>query len=325
VPNGRFKQTPEDFEVEEVPAYAASGEGEHLFLWVEKRGVSTPEAAKRLSRHLGLTDRDVSWAGLKDKQAVTRQLLCVPARVEGTIALFADPEVRVLWAKRHRNKLKTGHLDGNIFTLKVVEVTDADAFRAAFERLRAGGVPNFFGEQRFGAAGQNAAQGKKLLQKGGKGGNRFERKLFLSAYQSLLFNRALDRRIAAGTFSKALVGDVLKKHETGGEFVCADAAVDQPRVEAFEVSPTGPLFGPKMRQAEGEIGAAEQALLDEEKIDLALFDAGGGETQGARRFFRVRLGEPSLELEGGVAKLKFMLPAGSYATVVLDELVQSAP
>jgi len=316
----RYKQTPEDFEVEEIPAYAPNGEGEHLFLWVEKRGVSTPEMAKRLARHLGLTDRDISWAGLKDKQALTRQFICVPSKVEGVVALFADADVKVLSAKRHRNKLKSGHLDGNIFTLRLVDVTDAGALQAKFDALCRDGVPNFFGEQRFGAAGKNAEQGKQMLMRGAKGGNRFERKLFLSAYQSLLFNRALERRIAAGTLAKALIGDVLKKHETGGEFVCADAVIDQPRVESFEVSPTGPLFGPKMRRAEGEVGAAEDVLLAEEKVEHSLFEAGGGETQGARRLFRVRLGNPSLEVTGDTAMLKFGLPAGSYATVVLEEL-----
>jgi tRNA pseudouridine13 synthase len=320
--NGKFKQSPEDFEVEELPAYAPSGEGEHLFLWVEKRGVSTPDAAKRLARQLGLTDRDVSWAGLKDKLAVTRQLMCVTAKVEGAVASFLDPDVKVLWAKRHRNKLKTGHLTGNRFSLRVVEVSDGSALKRAFDTLVAAGLPNFFGEQRFGAAGTNAAAGKRLLLRGGRGGNRFERKLLLSAFQSLLFNRALERRVAAGTFARALNGDVLKKHETGGEFVCAEPEVDQPRVEAFEVSPTGPLFGPKMRRAEGEVGALEQALLDEEGIALEVFDAGGGETLGARRFFRVFLGEPKLELDTETARLSFSLPAGSYATVVLDQLLK---
>jgi len=321
LPNGIFKESPEDFEVEEVPAYQPSGEGEHLFLWVEKRGVSTPDAAKRLTRQLGLAERDISWAGMKDKQAVTRQFFSVSSKVEGLVASFADPDVRVLSAKRHRNKLKTGHLDGNRFKLRVVSVTDPAAFRAAFDRLVANGVPNFFGEQRFGA--DNAARGKNMLLKGGgKRGNRFERKLLLSSYQSLLFNRALERRIAAGTLSKALAGDVLKKHESGGEFVCSDPAVDQPRVDSFEVSATGPMFGPKMRRAEGEVGAAEQALLDEEKIGLEVFEAGGGETLGTRRFFRVRLAEPSLELEGDVARLSFTLPSGSYATVVLGEITR---
>ncbi len=319
---GHFKQTPEDFEVEELPAYPPSGEGEHLFLWVEKRGVSTPEAAKRIARQLGISDRDISWAGLKDKQALTRQLLCVSSKVEGSAATFQDAEVKILWAKRHKNKLKNGHLDGNRFTLRIASVKDAGAARATFDELCARGLPNFFGEQRFGAAGNNAEAGKRLLLSGARGGNKFERKLMLSAYQSLLFNRALERRITAGTFGQALLGDVLKKHESGGEFVCSDVAVDSPRVQAFEVSPTGPLFGPKMRAAEAEVGAAEKALLDEEKIELELFDRGGGETLGARRFFRVRPGEPVLEVDGDSVRLKLTLPSGSYATVLLDEMIK---
>ncbi len=317
--NGVFKQSPEDFEVEELPAYLPSGEAgaEHLFLWVEKRGVSTPDAAKRLCRALGLKERDISWAGLKDKQAVTRQFFCISSKVD--VSAFSDPDVRILEAKRHRNKLKNGHLRGNRFKLVVRQVADAAAFRAAFDRLVAEGVPNFFGEQRFGS--RNAEVGKKLLLEGGRL-PRFERKLMLSAYQSLLFNRALERRIAAGTLSTALKGDVLKKHETGGEFVCAEPAVDQPRVAAFEVSPTGPMFGPEMRRAEGDVGAAEQALLDEEGITLKTFEAGGDETRGTRRLFRVQLGEPSLSIEGDVARLAFSLPSGSYATVVLDVLTR---
>lgn len=320
--NGKFKQSPEDFEVEEVPAYLPCGEGEHLFLWVEKRGVSTPDAAKRIARQLGLGDRDIFWAGLKDKLAVTRQFFCVSSRAEGSVATFEDPEVKILSAKRHKNKLKTGHLEGNKFKLRVTEVTAPDVLRERWDALLKTGLPNFFGDQRFGAAGGNAAAGKQLLLSGRRGGNKFERKLMLSAYQSLLFNRALERRLEAGAFGKALVGDVLKKHESGGEFVCADPLVDQPRVESFEVSPTGPLFGPKMRKAEGHVGATEQKLLDEEGITLETFDAGGGETLGARRFFRVRLFEPSLELEGEVARLSFALPAGSYATVVLEQLLK---
>jgi tRNA pseudouridine13 synthase len=310
----KFKESPEDFEVEEIPAYAPCGEGEHLFLWIEKRGVSTPDAARRVTRQLGLSERDISWAGLKDKQAVTRQFLCVPAKV-GSV-LFEDPEVKVLSATRHRNKLKTGHLQGNKFMLRVTDVP-AD-LPARFERLVREGLPNFFGEQRFGASGGNAAEGKKVLL--GKKVPRFERKLLLSAYQSSLFNRALERRLAAGTFARALAGDVLKKHETGGEFVCADPAVDQPRMDAFEVSATGPIFGPKMRRAEGEVGAAELRILEEEELQLDAFDAGGGETLGTRRFYRVRLGEPACAVEGDAARLSFSLPAGSYATVVLDQL-----
>jgi tRNA pseudouridine13 synthase len=151
---------------------------------------------------------------------------------------------------------------------------------------------------------------------------RFERKLLLSAYQSSLFNRLLDERLAAGTFARALRGDVLKKHASGGEFLCADAAVDQPRADTFEVSATGPMFGPKMRPAEGEPGIAEAKVLTDEGLTLDTFAAGKGETEGARRFYRVPIGEPGLELNGADIWLTFTLPSGSYATGVLAELLK---
>ncbi|MFZ5443973.1 MAG: tRNA pseudouridine(13) synthase TruD [Myxococcota bacterium] len=321
---GVFKSTPDDFEVEELPAYEPSGEAgaEHLFLWIEKRGRSTQDVAKALARHCGLQERDVSWAGLKDRQAVTRQYLCAPARfVEPKLATFALDGVQVLRAARHRNKLKGGHLRGNRFTLVLRGVEEPRVAREALERLQRLGIPNYFGEQRFGLGGDNAERGKQILLAGGRHRDRFERKLFLSAFQSDLFNRVLARRLEAGTFARALPGDVLKKHATGGEFLCADAAVDQPRVDGFEVSPTGPLFGPEMRRPEGAVDAEESAVLADAGVTRELFERGGAETAGARRLLRVPLTLEAVEGERDL-RLCFSLPAGSYATVLLRELLK---
>lgn len=321
---GVFKASPEDFVVEELPAYEPSGEAdcEHLFLWVEKRGRTTQDVAKALARHCGFEEKDVSWAGLKDRHAVTRQYLCAPARfVEPKLSTFALEGVTVLRAARHRNKLKGGHLRGNRFWLVVREVKDAAAGLASLEQLVKLGVPNYFGEQRFGVGGDNAERGKRILQAGGRHRDRFERKLFLSAYQSDLFNRVLARRLEAGTLATASRGDVLKKNLTGGEFVCEDPVVDQPRVAAFEVSPTGPLFGPEMRRPTGEVDALETSVLAAEGIERALFEKGGNETLGARRLLRVQLGLEEALAEGDTLRLRFTLPAGSYATVVLRELL----
>ena len=325
---GHFKETPDDFEVEEIPAYLPSGEGEHLYLKVEKRGVATPDAAKRLSRHLGLPEGAVSWAGLKDKQALTRQWMSVAARpgAEAELATFIDPEVKLLEVTRHRNKLKGGHLHGNRFKIRLASVKDPGAARAVLAVLKERGLPNYFGAQRFGAAGTNAARGKAILLKAAAGGRRgrpdFERKLLLSAYQSELFNRLLARRLEAGLFSKVKKGDVLKKHETSGEFVCAEVAIDQPRMDAFEVSPTGPMYGPSMRRAEDEAGADEAKVLAEEGLTIESFAGGGGETDGARRFYRIGLPDVGLEERGSDLWLAFTLPAGAYATVVLAELLK---
>ncbi len=321
---GLFKAVPEDFEVDELPAYEPSaevGSDEHLFLWVEKRGRSTPDVAKLIARHVGAQERDVSWAGLKDRQGITRQYLCLPSKFEAKLAGFEAHGVTILRTARHRNKLKSGHLKGNRFSLVIRDVTDVGAAKATLERLKTFGIPNYFGDQRFGRDGENAAKGKAILLNGGRHRDRFERKLFLSAFQSLLFNEVLARRITAGTFATALAGDVLKKHETNGEFECADPAIDQPRVEAFEVSPTGPIFGPSMRPAVGAPGEVEAAVVAESGVTLGAFEAGGRETEGTRRFFRVHLrGLEVEELPDRALRLRFELPAGAYATIVLGEV-----
>jgi tRNA pseudouridine13 synthase len=322
--SGAFKLVPEDFEVEELPAYTPSGEGEHLYLWVEKRGRDTREVVRALSQTLGVPEGEVGVAGMKDRHAVTRQLLSVPARTEPKLAGFSLEGVLVLWTRRHGNKLRTGHLRGNRFRLRLRGVKDAGAARESFSQLVARGVPNYFGEQRFGRAGDNADRGKALLlgQRLPQRPDRFQRKLYLSAFQSHLFNRALAERLRAGTFDRALLGDVLRKEDSGGLFVCESPEVDNPRVAAFEVSPAGPMFGPKMTPAAHGVAQAEAALLAEEGMTLSDFVRGGGETEGTRRPYRVRIGNPELTPEGEDLLLAFDLPKGAYATEVLAELLK---
>jgi len=326
---GRLRATPEDFEVEELPAYLPSGDGEHLFLWVEKVGIDTPQAARRLATALGLHLSEVSWAGLKDRNAVTRQWLCVPARAEPALAgLQPGPELRVLRHARHGNKLRVGHLRGNRFRIRIRDAEHPEAARAVLEALVARGLPNAFGEQRFGR-GDTALRGLALIR-----GERLprlpgavERKLYVSAYQASLFNRMLEARLRAGTLWRALAGDLLKKTDSGGLFVCREPEVDQPRVERGEVGPTGPIFGWKMPRPAGEVDAAEQALLAAEGLALDAFRRLGGLAEGTRRPFSVPITEASSSSEGATVSLEFTLPAGSYATVLLDEVMKpgSAP
>jgi tRNA pseudouridine13 synthase len=321
---GAFKLVPEDFEVEELPAYEPSGEGEHLYLWVEKRGRDTREVVKALAGALGVDEGDIGVAGMKDRQAITRQLLSVPAKAEPRVADFALEGVRVLWTRRHGNKLRTGHLKGNRFRLRLRGVKDVGAARESFSRLGARGVPNYFGDQRFGREGDNADFGRLLVlgQRLPRRPDKFQRKLYLSAFQSRLFNRALVERLRAGTFDTALPGDVLRREDSGGLFVCEAPEVDGPRVASFEVSPAGPLFGPKMTAATHAVAEAEAKLLADEGVTLDDFKRGGDETQGGRRPYRVRLGNPALEVEGEDLVLTFELPKGSYATEVLHELLK---
>jgi tRNA pseudouridine13 synthase len=324
---GAVKASPDDFRVDELPAYAPAGVGPHLWLRVEKRGCTTRDVVRALAATLGVPDRDAGWAGMKDRQAVTTQWLSFPAAADPDPATLGGDGFRVLEASRHGNKLRPGHARGNRFAIRV-RGGDVARARACADALAASGLPNFFGAQRFGAAGRNAAVGKALLLGGGgpearrAGRDRFLRRLCLSAYQSLLFNRWLAERMADGLLATAIAGDVLKKLETGGLFVCEDPAVDGPRVASFELSPAGPMFGHKLKPlAAGAAAEREARLLAAEGLSLADFARGGGEAEGTRRAGRIPLAvELDAEPDGYVAR--FVLPKGSYATVVLRELVK---
>jgi len=333
-----FSPSVDRFVVEEIAAYEPVGEGEHTFLWIEKRDLTTPQAIGLLAAILGVGDRDVGYAGMKDKRATTRQWVSVP-RVEPERALeVVTPELRVLAASRHGNKLRVGHLRGNRFELVLTDDAPAgpeaalEALASVRERLHSLaelGVPNRFGEQRFGAAGDNAATGLAILRGERKERDHRRRRLLLSAAQSAVFNRVLERRAATGGLRLVREGDVLQKVATGGLFVSETPAVDQARVDAGEVVPTGPL--PGGREIEPPPGTAARALEDEALLDVgatrADFERAGRDLPGDRRpvVISLTLGDPPLALEPGAAaasavRLRFSLPAGAYATVVVAEL-----
>ncbi|HUB07242.1 MAG TPA: tRNA pseudouridine(13) synthase TruD [Myxococcales bacterium] len=328
---GVAKVAPEDFEVEEIPAYEPSGSGEHLYLWVEKRARETREVAKAVARLLGVSEREVSWAGLKDRQAVSRQWLSV--RTPQTPAAVEGDGFRALAISRHGNKLRPGHLKGNRFVIVLRGATDVAAARAVLEVLVRRGAPNWFGAQRFGRGGDNAALGLALLGQGAHPGlerakrDRFLRKLALSALQADLFNRVLAARLDASALDRAEQGDLLQKGDDGRGplFLCERPEEDAPRVAAFEVSPTGPMFGPRMRQPGGEPARREAAVLVDAGIALALFERGGDETAGTRRPVRVRPWDAEATPVPEGLRIAFSLPSGAYATTVLREITKAEP
>lgn len=322
---GELKRTPEDFVVEELPAFPPTGAGGHLWLWVEKRGTDTAQVVQALARAAGVAPAEVGYAGLKDRQAVTRQAFTVPlpAAALGELGLQG---VRILARERTERRLRTGQLLGNAFRVRVRSAANPEAAPEVLAALEARGMPNYFGEQRFGRSGDNAARGRALLlgERLRERVDRLERRLFLSAYQSLLFNRALAERLSDGLYARALAGDVLRRADSGGLFLCQDPEVDQPRVDRLEVSPTGPVFGWKVRPVPtGAVAEREAGLLAAEGLTVAMLRDGKGETQGARRAYAVRVGDVELRREGEDLLLAFTLPRGSYATVLLDELMKS--
>jgi tRNA pseudouridine13 synthase len=328
-----FTPSPETFVVEEIGAYAPVGAGEHTFLWVEKRGLSTMEAVRRIARLLDVEGRDVGYAGLKDRHAVTRQWMSVPRVDPARARAIAELDLTVLEAIPHGNKLRTGHLRGNRFELVVTVPRDeAEALAARLAALAAAGVPNRFGAQRFGAAGDNAATGLAILRGEHRERDHRLRKLMLSAAQSAVFNRALDLRAAAGDGLRVVRGgDVLQKVATGGLFVTEDVAIDQARVDAGELAITGPL--PGGREKEPPPGTPARAVEDEALAAVGAtredFERAGRDLPGARRPYLVplTLGDPAVQPEAAPAgpsevalRLRFSLPAGSYATVVVAAL-----
>jgi tRNA pseudouridine13 synthase len=325
---GRLKAAPEDFRVDELPAYLPSGAGPHLYLHVEKRGRNTRDVIRALARALGVAERDAGYAGLKDRAAITTQWLSFPVARDPNPASLDGDGYRVLAASRHQNKLRPGHSRGNAFEVAVRGGT-LEAARGCAEALARAGLPNFFGPQRFGQDGANAALGRALLapdpppEARRAARDRFLRRFALSAFQSELFNRWLAERMADGLFATALAGDVLKKLESGGVFVCEAPELDSARVAAFEVSPAGPMFGHQLKPVATGVPAEREArLLASEGLGLADFARGGDEAVGTRRAARLPIEVAISPLPDGYLA-RFALPRGSYATVVMRELMKA--
>ncbi|RMG15574.1 MAG: tRNA pseudouridine(13) synthase TruD [Planctomycetota bacterium] len=392
---GEARREPEDFVVEEVPLYEPSGEGEHLYLLVEKRGITTEEAARRLARRLGVRRRDVGYAGRKDARAVTWQRISFfRARLPADLEALADERLRVHEARPHRNKLKLGHLRGNRFRIRLRgSGSSEDVAREVLDALAARGALNYFGLQRFGhlrnnhrlgaalargdadaflellLLGSRASRGEPLpaaepdsplaaareLVLSGRHREAWEhfpqsmrperaacralaegrsaeaavravpvrqREFYLAAFQSLLFNAYLSRR--KNLADRVEEGEVAFLHRNGAAFLVEDEAREQARGAAFEISPSGPLFGRRLLRPRKGSGprADEEALLAEHAPGLGpeLGAAFGTRPLGQRRPLRIPVRDVELRREGEDLRVGFFLPRGCYATTVLEEL-----
>ena len=351
-------KTPEDFIVEELPLYEPSRTGTHTFFAIRKRNLSTLEAINRIARDLEIHTRQFGYAGLKDKNAVTTQVLSVEGVLPERILQIKRPDIEVLWAERHPHKLRVGHLRGNRFqiTLRDISHDTLQLVKSRMKRLATEGVPNRFGAQRFGNKNDSHLIGKALVKADWETAARYMltddtlqvdavahrlqrelarkpvekvvmgiphrlRKLYLSAYQAYLFNCILAKRIP--DLDKLLEGDIAVKHDNGAPFLVTDATVEQPRADAFEISPSGPIFGYKMRLPTGDALALETSLLADEGVRFEAFrKVVGIRLPGTRRPFRMpmQLHDVSETVNGAGIRLSFTLPAGGYATVVLEEI-----
>lgn len=383
---GSIRQQPEDFQVDELPLYEPCGEGDHLYLRVEKRGLTTYDLLRELAAALKCNERDLGYAGLKDARAVTRQTISVPQRNADDLAGLQIPGVTILAATLHRNKLRPGHLAGNRFRIRIHRpeaqaMPRAEAILGVLEDI---GVPNRFGEQRYGSLGNSHRIGRAILRgdfsgaveaiigdpaeishagwrqaaaafRGGDLATAIARlprhcrperrllellrdgktpqqavrdmprkllRLYLSAYQASLFDRLVDMRL--GTLERLWPGDLAYRHSNGACFPVSDPQAEQPRADAFEISPSAPLYGYKTRLAEGQAGLLEQSLLDKEQLTLAAFQLSGGlAMEGERRPLRVPIAGAECAMAGEDLVLTFSLPKGSFATTVLAEVMKT--
>jgi tRNA pseudouridine13 synthase len=324
---GTLRARPEDFFVDEEPAYEPTGNGDHVFVRFEKRGMTTPQAVERIARVLAVNPRDIGVAGMKDRHAVTRQWISLPPPVtpEAAQALSVDA-ITIINVARHPHKLRTGHVRGNRFVLVVRGTNDVDTAQKILERLASPpGTPNWYGEQRFGRDGDNAQKGLGIVRGERPPRDRKLARLLVSSLQSQLFNEWLTARMRDGLYAQVIAGDILHKIP-GGQFVCEAPDVDQPRLVAGEVGITGPMFGDRMRKpTEGSPAAArEKAILDANGLADDSFSTVKAIAEGTRRDAAIVVGNPSVKAVDDGVEVAFTLPGGAYATAVMREVMKSS-
>jgi tRNA pseudouridine13 synthase len=326
-PTATIRTFPADFVVEELPAYEPSGEGAHGFVLVRKTGLTTLECARRLAGRFGVEPRDVGYAGMKDRHAVTTQWFSFP--VQGREPLDGGMElglqgVELLRATRHGNKLRTGHLQGNRFRVVLRGMQPEQAAAEVTAQLlgaQRGGVPNGFGPQRFGRDGSNPQRALAWLRGESRGPSApREKRLLVSSVQSMLFDEVLRRRVQDGTWNTVVAGDLAQRHDSGGLFGVEQVDAETERAARGEISATGPMFGTRMRWPSGQPERIEREVLQELLGGEALLERFGKLGQGSRRPLRLMPSEVAVSpgLEPGVLIAEFVLPKGAYATTFLS-------
>ena len=338
-----FRQNPNDFVVKELPLYEFSGEGEHLVLYIRKKNLSTFELVGIIARYLGIKQKEIGYAGLKDKHALTYQYISLPRKYEERMNDFEHPNIKILEKTYHNNKIRMGHLKGNRFFIRVKKVSPTAALKIqeALGKIEEMGMPNFFGYQRFGNDGQNHILGELIAKGEKKERNPKLRKLLVSAYQSHLFNLWLSKRIEisklVANFSvselepllnfprneleklkkqnhifKLLSGDVMQHYPHGRLFEFDGSEEEVRRFLERETAPTGLLSGKRAKPAGEYAWLVEKDFIQEIATD------------GQRRYawiFPEDIEGRYIEEEAWF-EFNFSLPKGSYATVFLEEIAK---
>jgi len=330
---GTLRSSPEDFVVIELLGFEPSGAGPHALLTVRKRGANTEWVARELARTAGCKPFEVGFAGLKDRNAITTQAFTVPRgkRAAEEFIGLAGEGFEVIAAAAHQRKLPRGALEGNRFEITVRDLhCDDAALRERLAAIARGGVPNYFGPQRFGRDAGNLAEVLRAAQRPtaardrdrGRGRGRSDQGFMLSAARSVIFNAILAARVAQGSWNKLIAGDVANLDGSGSVFAVATPDADlERRCATLDIHPTAPLCGEDEALSEGAVRSLEEAIAAEFSEALAVIRA--AHMNAERRALRMRVRDLEHEYEQNVLRLRFALPAGSFATAVLRELISN--
>jgi tRNA pseudouridine13 synthase len=317
-----MRARPEDFFVDEQLGFEPDGEGEHLLVQLEKTSANTAWAARQLAAFTGAASRDVSFSGLKDRHAVTRQWFSIHIgnRPDPDFTGFDAEGLTVLLSARHRRKLRRGSHASNAFRITLRELSGP--VDARLHVIRTCGVPNYFGEQRYGHSGSNLRAAHQMFTRRRGRSSRDKRSLYLSAARSCLFDEVLSRRVQRGDWDRLLRGDVAMLAGSSSWFAVEAPDADElpARLAAFDLHPSGPLWGAGDLPTAGDVATLERAAA--ERYAVLRDGLEGSNLRQQRRALRLVPEEFRSEQDGELLQVSFTLPPGAYATSVLRELVQ---
>ncbi|OPX26949.1 MAG: tRNA pseudouridine(13) synthase TruD [Campylobacteraceae bacterium 4484_166] len=335
-----FKQSKDDFVVDEIPLYPFSGSGEHIVLKIRKKDLTSWQMISDLSNHIGCNHREFGYAGLKDKNALTTQYISINKKYEERLSSFSHNKIKILDKTYHNNKIKIGHLKANKFfiRLKRAKPQDIPKLNNILQKISQYGMPNYFGEQRFGIDGDNYKYGQMILKGEKKEKNKKLKKLFISAYQSYNFNNWLNKRVEISNlvtqFSKdelknildfdersikqlksqkhpfkLMLGDIMNHYPYGKTFELEHMQDEVSRFEQKLISPTGLLCGIKTKFATKDASVYEKEFLPDFSLDI----------DGSRRYAWVFPQDikSAYKEEKNHFEVEFILPKGSYATELI--------
>ncbi len=326
VASGILRQQAEDFNVEEVLGFEPEGEGEHVFLWIEKTGLNTQQLAEQLAKFAKVPVRQVSYSGMKDRHAVTRQWFSVHLPGNKTLEWESlnSPAIKVLKHSRHLRKLRRGAHRANRFVITIKELAgDVDNVLARLETIATRGVPNYFGEQRFGHGGRNLQQAQRWFN-GEFKPKRHQQGLYLSAARSYLFNQLLTQRVVDKNWDQLLPGELAMLDGSHSIFSCATETSGEgdlaERLLSGDIHPTGPMAGKAGNlSCSAEVLQLESAVLQTYPALCEGLEKAGLSAQ--RRALRMIPSDLQWQLQANSLEIAFSLPSGCFATAVVRELV----